>query len=65
MDSKIDLKNFRKKYKLDRDQLAYILGVSKRTIEAWEVERFIPSKKIINLMYQLENLSELTIKKGI
>lgn len=65
MDSKIDLKNFRKKYKLDRDQLAYILGVSKRTIEAWEVERFIPSKKIINLMYQLENLSELTIKKRI
>ena len=65
MDRKIDLKNFRKKYKLDRDQLAYILGVSKRTIEAWEVERFIPSKKIINLMYQLENLSELTIKKRI
>lgn len=49
----IDVAHERKKMNLTQKAFARILGVSKRTVEAWETGRSNPSPTAINLMFLL------------
>jgi len=46
----MDIKAEREKRKLTREQVADFLGVSSRTVEAWELGRRNPSKQVIMLI---------------
>jgi len=49
----MDVKSIRKKLKLSRKELADKLGISKRTVEAWEQRRRAPDEE------NAEKLAEL------
>ncbi len=46
----MDIKAEREKRELSRDQVAEKLGVSSRTVEAWELGRRNPSKQVVMLI---------------
>ena len=46
----MDIKLEREKRKLTREEVGNILGVSPRTVEAWELGRRNPSKQVIMLI---------------
>ena len=58
MDSKIDTREFRKKYNLTRIQFAELVGVSPYTVASWELNRYIPSRPILKFIECIEKLYE-------
>ncbi len=64
----IDVAQMRKRLNLSQKSFAEVLGVSTRTVEAWETGRSHPSPTARNLMYliSLDNslVSKLQSKRG-
>jgi putative transcriptional regulator len=55
----VDASAIRKSMNMTQKDFANILGVSKRTIEAWETGRSTPSPTAKNLLYLIQNNPDL------
>jgi putative transcriptional regulator len=58
----VDACAIRKSMNMTQKDFASILGVSKRTIEAWETGRSNPSPTAKNLMYLIQNNPDLVVQ---
>jgi len=54
-----DIQRLRTTLNLSQRGFAYALGVSKRTVESWEIGRNIPNGSARNLLYLLDHNSAL------
>jgi len=54
-----DVQRLRSSLNLSQRGFASVLGVSARTVEAWEIGRNVPNGSARNLLYLLENNSAL------
>jgi len=54
-----DIQRLRATLNLSQRGFAYALGVSKRTVESWEIGRNIPNGSARNLLYLLDHNSAL------
>jgi len=54
-----DVQRLRTTLNLSQRGLAYALGVSKRTVESWEIGRNVPNGSARNLLYLLDHNSAL------
>ena len=52
------IRQFREDFSISRNQLASLLSVSCRTIEAWEIDRYSPSKPILKLLNYIKEKLE-------
>lgn len=55
----VDVRRLRTTLNLSQRGFAYALGVSKRTVESWEVGRNVPNGSARNLLYLLDHNSKL------
>lgn len=58
----IDVVGTRKKLELSQKAFAEILGVSRRTVEAWEVGKSNPNPTAVNLIYLIDQDASLIEK---
>jgi len=55
----VEIKKVRRKHKLTQNALAVTLGVSKKTVEAWESNRNIPYGPAQRVLYLLDKKPDL------